>query len=129
LAACQGVLYTPDREHFGIVPLEAMACGRPVIAVSTGGPLETIIHRVTGFLTGGVPMEFANAIVLLLTMSTEAATKMTLQAREHVAAKFSRSVLRQRWLEVLERVGVPPAGVLPASWGKPGTGASNGKTD
>lgn len=37
-----GVIYTPQNEHFGIVPLEAMYMRRPVIATNTGGPLETV---------------------------------------------------------------------------------------
>lgn len=36
------LLYTPSYEHFGIVPLEAMKYGKPVLATNTGGPLETI---------------------------------------------------------------------------------------
>lgn len=45
-----GLLYTPDREHFGIVPIEAMSLGVPVIAVNSGGPKETVLHEETGFL-------------------------------------------------------------------------------
>lgn len=37
------LLYTPMYEHFGIVPLEAMASRIPVVATTTGGPTETII--------------------------------------------------------------------------------------
>jgi glycosyltransferase involved in cell wall biosynthesis len=44
------VVYTPDREHFGIVPLEAMYAGTPVVAVASGGPMETIQDGVTGFV-------------------------------------------------------------------------------
>jgi hypothetical protein len=42
LQRCSCLLYTPANEHFGITPLEAMYCSRPVIAVNSGGPLETI---------------------------------------------------------------------------------------
>lgn len=42
LKRCQVLLYTPSNEHFGIVPLEAMYCRKPVIAVNSGGPTETI---------------------------------------------------------------------------------------
>jgi alpha-1,3/alpha-1,6-mannosyltransferase len=47
LAACAAVLYTPPAEHFGIVPLEAMAAGRAVLACASGGPLETVVHQQT----------------------------------------------------------------------------------
>lgn len=44
---CQAVIF-PGDEDFGIVPVEAQACGRPVIAYAAGGALETIIEEVTG---------------------------------------------------------------------------------
>ncbi|EPS65512.1 hypothetical protein M569_09265, partial [Genlisea aurea] len=42
LAQCLCVVYTPKEEHFGIVPLEAMASHKPVIACNSGGPVETV---------------------------------------------------------------------------------------
>ena len=62
LQACTCLLYTPDREHFGIVPIEAMCMGRPVIAVASGGPLETVAHGDSGFLCEPEPQAFAEAM-------------------------------------------------------------------
>lgn len=44
---CTAVVF-PQEEDFGIVPLEAAACGKPVIAYGVGGALETVIKGVTG---------------------------------------------------------------------------------
>jgi glycosyltransferase involved in cell wall biosynthesis len=44
---CKAVIF-PQEEDFGLVPIEAQACGRPVIAFKSGGALETIIPGKTG---------------------------------------------------------------------------------
>ncbi|MBI5302013.1 MAG: glycosyltransferase [Chloroflexi bacterium] len=49
LARCRAFLF-PGEEDFGITPLEANACGKPVIAFGGGGALETIVPGVTGEL-------------------------------------------------------------------------------
>lgn len=49
LARCQALVF-PGEEDFGIVPVEAMASGRPVIAFGSGGALETVVHGKTGLL-------------------------------------------------------------------------------
>eukprot|EP00344_Euplotes_crassus_P010985 CAMPEP_0197017224 /NCGR_PEP_ID=MMETSP1380-20130617/79425_1 /TAXON_ID=5936 /ORGANISM="Euplotes crassus, Strain CT5" /LENGTH=156 /DNA_ID=CAMNT_0042444303 /DNA_START=641 /DNA_END=1108 /DNA_ORIENTATION=- len=43
-------LYTPENEHFGIVPVEAMYMGCIVLACNSGGPTESIVNGRTGFL-------------------------------------------------------------------------------
>ncbi len=48
-AGCRALIF-PGEEDFGIVPVEAQACGRPVIAFAKGGVLETVIPRRTGIL-------------------------------------------------------------------------------
>jgi len=50
LGACD-IYAAPSRlEGFGMIQVEAMACGKPVISINAGGPAETIIHNKTGFL-------------------------------------------------------------------------------
>jgi len=56
------VLYTPFNEDWGLVPLEAMAYEKPILAVDRGGPRETIRHGETGFLLPDEPKAFSSAM-------------------------------------------------------------------
>jgi len=49
MAGCRA-LVVPGKEDFGLAPVEAMACGRPVVAYAAGGVLETVIDGMTGVL-------------------------------------------------------------------------------
>jgi len=60
------VLYAPYLEPFGLVPLEAMACGTRVVAVKEGGGRESVIHNKTGILTQRDEHMFAEAVMELL---------------------------------------------------------------
>ncbi|XP_024869152.1 alpha-1,3/1,6-mannosyltransferase ALG2 [Temnothorax curvispinosus] len=67
---CKIVIYTPPNEHFGIVPLEAMYVGKPVIAHKSGGPTESIRSGETGFLVDLSGEAFASKIAYLITNPT-----------------------------------------------------------
>lgn len=65
----QCLLYTPTNEHFGIVPIEAMYSGVPVVAVNLGGPLETVLDGKTGFLVPSNAVDFSEATYAILANS------------------------------------------------------------
>ncbi|XP_064476601.1 alpha-1,3/1,6-mannosyltransferase ALG2-like [Ornithodoros turicata] len=89
LHSCRAVIYTPEREHFGIVPLEAMYMRRAVVACDSGGPTETVGHEETGYLCKPEPGDFAQAMVRLA-KDRSLAQEMGISGRERVLALFSR---------------------------------------
>lgn len=60
------VVYAPYLEPFGLVPLEAMSCGTPVVAVKEGGVRESLLHGETGILTERDESLFAKEIAELI---------------------------------------------------------------
>lgn len=59
-------LLFPGEEDFGIVPVEAMAAGVPVIAYGAGGALDTVAHRKTGILVKDQSVSSFSAAIRLL---------------------------------------------------------------
>ncbi len=78
---CYGVLFTAFNEDWGIVPIEGMAFGKPVIATDRGGPRESIQNGVQGFLEEPEPRAFA-ARMGQLAADPEAALAMGCLGRE-----------------------------------------------
>ncbi|KAL3794560.1 hypothetical protein HJC23_008016 [Cyclotella cryptica] len=113
LLSCASVwCYTPHREHFGIVPLEAMDAGVPVVAIRSGGPTETIVDGCTGYLVDYVPIEsdvhgnftvkgFADAIASIL-LDPEKSRVMGQRGRERVLQLFSMETFRKQWWKLLD---------------------------
>ncbi|GFN79060.1 alpha-1,3/1,6-mannosyltransferase alg2-like [Plakobranchus ocellatus] len=83
------LIYTPDREHFGIVPIEAMYMKCPVIAMRSGGPLETVEDSVTGFLCTPESEEEVAASMLKFVEDPELKSKFGEAGRLRVVNKFS----------------------------------------
>lgn len=64
-ARCTATLFTALNEDWGLVPLESMASGRPVLAVDSGGPRESVQHERTGLLLPPDVESFAAAMARL----------------------------------------------------------------
>mmetsp|Transcript_20846 Transcript_20846/g.29424 ORF Transcript_20846/g.29424 Transcript_20846/m.29424 type:complete len:497 (+) Transcript_20846:100-1590(+) len=90
------IVYTPHLEHFGIVPLEAMYAGRPVVAVKSGGPMETVVNGKTGYLCEPAPGAFGQALYELTT-NPQRAQEMGRTGHNHVKEKFGVPAFQKQW--------------------------------
>jgi glycosyltransferase involved in cell wall biosynthesis len=86
-AAARLFLYAPIQEALGLAPLEAMACGTPVLAVDEGGVRETVRHRETGWLVARDEAAFADELLALLADS----------GRRERAGRAGSEHVRQDW--------------------------------
>jgi glycosyltransferase involved in cell wall biosynthesis len=82
------VAYAPVQEPFGLVSLEAMACGVPVIGVREGGVAETVVDGVTGYLVERDDRRFADAVGHLTTNRGQCIA-LGSQARRHAVQHWT----------------------------------------
>ncbi|KAJ8519964.1 hypothetical protein ON010_g18017 [Phytophthora cinnamomi] len=102
LASARAAVYTPSYEHFGIVPVEAMALGTPVIAVNSGGPMETVKNGETGFLCESTAESFADAMLQLLGSENDArAAAMGIAGKERALTSFSFEAFSDQLMELV----------------------------
>jgi glycosyltransferase involved in cell wall biosynthesis len=96
LRAVDVVTLPSTAEGFPLAVLEAMACGKPVIATTVGGVPEAVLEGVTGLLIQpGRPDELASAVLQLLGDPAGMA-RMGVEARARIERLFSARVFAQR---------------------------------
>lgn len=89
LRSADVVACTPWYEPFGIVPLEAMACGVPVVATAVGGIRDTVVDDVTGRLVPPKdPARLGDAIASLLA-DRDRRSAMGAAGRERARARYT----------------------------------------
>jgi alpha-1,3/alpha-1,6-mannosyltransferase len=108
LRAARLLIYTPAGEHFGIVPLEAMLAGVPVLAANTGGPVETVIDGATGWLRDPTDPDAWSAVVRrAIAMPPSEAAAMGRHGMERVKAEFARERMAERLGDIIDEITDP----------------------
>lgn len=101
------VVATPWYEPFGIVPLEAAACGRPVVGAAVGGLLDSVADGVTGVLVPPQnPTALADALVPLL-QDRERRSRFGTAARRRAVDLFSWTTVAAGTLAAYEAAAYP----------------------
>lgn len=94
-----------DVEGFGIVFLEASACGKVVVGGRSGGTVDAVRNGVTGLLIDGESQEAIVEAVVRLATNRELRDEMGQHGREMVIAEYDWKVVAARIESVVSRVG------------------------
>jgi len=105
MAACDLVAHTSTSpEPFGRVIVEAMLCGRRVVAAKAGGAIELVEQGINGFLvTPGNPQELAQVIITCLNEQEKTAA-IANQARTIASQRFDVANINQQIAQLLMRL-------------------------
>ncbi|MBI1321514.1 MAG: N-acetyl-alpha-D-glucosaminyl L-malate synthase BshA [Candidatus Hydrogenedens sp.] len=102
---CADLVFQPsEHESFGLVALEAMACGVPVLATDSGGVREVIHHGVHGYLTEVGDIEAMAACAIDILTDPAKAKAMGAAGREFALANFSRDTIVSQYEMLYDRV-------------------------
>lgn len=89
MRSADAVVCTPWYEPFGIVPLEAMACGVPVIAAAVGGLIDTVVDGQTGLHVPPRNVDALAEAILSVISNPEAARELGMAGLARVHARYS----------------------------------------
>ncbi|KAK7023833.1 alpha-1,3/1,6-mannosyltransferase ALG2 [Favolaschia claudopus] len=113
----RALLYTPANEHFGIVPVEAMCCGLPVLACDSGGPTESTVSEPSSQRTGWLrPPDadlWAEALAEIVRMSPTERDALCQRAKDRARLVFGMEAMASGLEEALRQAiakGPPDSG-------------------
>lgn len=109
LKSAKLLVYTPSNEHFGIVPLEAMLSGVPVLAADTGGPTETVVEGVTGWLRDPEQVDEWTRVMhrVLNQMSKEELAEMSSAGVARVRDRFAVTQMAEQLDQIFKKIENP----------------------
>ena len=90
-------------EGFGIVYIEAAACGKPVLACDVGGQVDCIRYGETGILVKPTVEAVESGLVEILS-DLEKARQMGMAGRDFVLKNFTREYFNRKWAELLRQI-------------------------
>lgn len=105
MARCKALIF-PGEEDFGIIPVEVMASGRPVIAYGRGGALDTVVDRQTGLLFQDCSVD--GLVEAVKTFEAEKLDDLDPQALTRHAAKFDEAAFQAGIARNLSDLGFAP---------------------
>ncbi|ADL01085.1 glycosyltransferase [Brevundimonas subvibrioides] len=111
IASCDAFVHANDKEPFGLIVLEAMACGRPVVGVNAGGVAETVTDQVGQLARSADPDDYAQAVTALFERDIEA---IGAAARVHTVEKFAWNRVFEDLCMTYGEVSGKPEFVTPA---------------
>lgn len=89
LSRATAMIYTSRLEPFGLAPLEANACGTPVVGIAEGGIKETVRDGVNGFLAVDDDPQAMGELLLRFVDSPDLVKTMGARAREYVMTEWN----------------------------------------
>lgn len=95
---------TPWYEPFGITPLEAMACGTPVVGAAVGGIKSTVLDNETGFLVSPNRPDALAAKLAVLLHSRKLRTLLGEEAVRHVQENYTWQHVAQQTCALYEQI-------------------------
>jgi glycosyltransferase involved in cell wall biosynthesis len=104
IAAADVVVCCSHFESYGMVNVEAMASGKPVVSTRNGGPSETVIHDETGFLVDrGDAAGLAHYVIMLL-RDPDLRQRMGRTGRARVERLFSAETMAEKFTTMLSEL-------------------------
>ena len=97
LSICDLKLLLSEKESFGLVALEAMACGVPAVGTNIGGIPEVIEHGVNGFIAEVGDIESIASYAMQLLSNDDLHKSMSTRAVEAVQTKFASNLILEQY--------------------------------